>query len=213
MEGGGAYRFATQTPYYIGRKSVDRLKERRIIKMKKLNVFNRFPYKGDNILKKIKYFCNAIRFAWQRITKGYCDMDTWSIDYWFLNVMPAMLTDLRDNANGYPSETTESEWNATLNKMIHMFNEANSETCSKKNSLQEEYNRVLDEFTEKYGIFGEKLRKDGDGNRLYLPGDVPEYADISKRHSVEEDKLCRYREICKNIGFQMFSEYFWALWD
>ena len=39
----------------------------------------------------------------RRTVHGYCYRDIWSIDRWFLTVVPNMIHDLRVNSHGYPS--------------------------------------------------------------------------------------------------------------
>ena len=56
----------------------------------------------ENPKEKFKRWRRNIRFAYQRIKYGYCDSDVWSIDLWFLNVMPGMLQHLKDTTHSYP---------------------------------------------------------------------------------------------------------------
>ncbi len=89
------------------------------------------------------------------MTKGYCDKDLWSIDYWFMNLI-------------------------------------------------------------KYGIFGEKLeagRKNELGRVLHLPSEMPEYDNIEEKYYAEEESLRKYMEDCKNEALELFSKWFYSLWD
>lgn len=101
----------------------------------------------ENPLLTIKRTKRNIIHAYQRLFYGYCDKDVWDMDIWFLNVVPRMLQDLRDKNDGYPAEIgsivgiddyiasrpTELEnrainlWENTLDEMIHLFSEANTE--------------------------------------------------------------------------------------
>ena len=56
-----------------------------------------------NPIKHIKRWGRNIKHAYQRIRYGYCDRDVWSIDWWFLSVIPNMLEDLKETTHGYPS--------------------------------------------------------------------------------------------------------------
>lgn len=72
------------------------------------------PKKSGNscIVKKYKRHENpidvadrwrrSIKYIYQRAKYGYCDSDTWSIDYWFLSVVPGMLEELMENTSSYP---------------------------------------------------------------------------------------------------------------
>lgn len=92
-----------------------------------------------------------IKYSWQRITKGYCDKDLWNIDGWFMDIMPNMLQQFKENRHGSPgilgtdyvnadgircNDTCHQEWDEILDKMIFLFREMNEETCQKKNPMR-----------------------------------------------------------------------------
>lgn len=193
-----------------------------------------------NPIKHIKRWGRNIKHAYQRIRYGYCDRDVWSIDWWFLSVVPNMLEDLKETTHGYPSmpddfsqalvgtgapEEVDEEgmkrWKNILSEMIFLFREANEDTCTKKNPYEEEHDKASDEFTKKYGFFGEKLKTEEEkeeekktGNsRWYMLEDVPEYKEISDLYHDEYRKIVEYRHECKDKGMDLFKEWFWNLWD
>ena len=132
-------------------------------------------------------FFRSIKWAWQRATKGYCDLDTYGVGDWFLNTLPDMLESIKNNRVGFPSVLQEEgmehyglksmdeynaaseelrdkvadygneKWGEILSEMIFLLREANADTCSMVNPYEEEYGRVWEEFQEKYGERGEKL--------------------------------------------------------
>ncbi|MCI5639909.1 MAG: hypothetical protein MR316_02850 [Lachnospiraceae bacterium] len=92
----------------------------------------------------------------------------------------------------------------------------NEETCQKKNPYQKEHEDVLQKFEAKYGIFGEKLeagRKNELGRVLHLPSEMPEYENIEEKYYAEEESLRQYMEDCKNEALELFSKWFYSLWD
>lgn len=174
--------------------------------------------KGQNPLKRWK---RNMKYAYQRIKYGYCDQDVWSIDWWFLNIVPNMLQDLRETTDGFPSGVEDmDEWDSILAEMIFYLREANEDTCQKKNPYEEQYRADRREFNAKYDG-GEKLKtaeekaeeKKKGLYRMYTPSDLPEYKDTADKYIAEEKKLSEYRDECKNKGLQLFSEWFWNLWD
>ena len=138
-------------------------------------------------IRTIRDFFRSIKWAWQRETKGNCDLDTYGVGDWFLNTLPDMLQDIKNNKVGYPcvlekegmihyglkskyeyyaaSEELRDKvdayggekWGEILSEMIFLLREANEDTCSMVNHYKEEYSRVWEEFHEKYGEWGEKL--------------------------------------------------------
>lgn len=196
-------------------------------------VFDKSEYKG--MLKHkwreiIPTLFRDLRCCVQRCRKGYCYRDLWNIDIWFLNVMPDMLREFRDNTHGYPYELVEKhnesedkeklaveEWNEILEKMAFLFQEADEDTCKKENPYQAEHDHIQEEFEQKYGVFGEKLRtaeeKVGFGKRLHFAHELPEYKEIEEKYMEEERKIARYRVERKDEAFQLFSYWFYHLWD
>lgn len=153
-------------------------------------VFHRIKNFLTNIPKKIKFF-------YQRGKRGYSDQDVWSMDWWFFSVVIPMLKQLRDTKQGYPSEfKTPEEWDRELDTMIHYFIEATEEGCSEKNEYEEQYNKRWWDSFDKKGM-------------AYVIDDS-ELRDKYLQRSYEIDE---YREDMKNKGFEMFSKYFWNLWD
>ena len=138
-------------------------------------------------IRTVGDFFRSIKWAWQRATKGYCDLDTYGVGDWFLNTLPDMLEFIKNNRVGFPSVLLEEgmehyglksmdeynaaseelrdkiddygneKWGEILSEMIFLLREANEDTCSKVNPYEEEYHRVSEEFREKYGEWGEKL--------------------------------------------------------
>ncbi len=202
--------------------------------------YEKKPRCFENPKEKYKRWKRNIKYFYQRIKYGYCDSDVWSIDYWFLNVMPAMLQQLKETSHGYPSSLEGSShamcehgigdanddegakrWEAILSEMIFLLNEANEDKSTRKNKYQKEYEKANEEFENKYGVFGEKLltkaekaedKKNGT-QRVYMLGDLPEYKEISDLYFNESRVLGDYRDNCKNKALELFSKWFWDLWD
>lgn len=60
----------------------------------------------------------------------------------------------------------------------------------------------------------EKAKEKNEGtHRLYMLRDVPEYKEISECYFNESRVLCEYRDDCKNKALELFSKWFWDLWD
>ena len=162
----------------------------------------------------------SLKWAWQRATKGYCDLDTYGVGDWFLNTLPDMLEEIKSkkSISGYPAELTKQEWNEILSNLIFLLHEANEDTCTKINPYEKEYHRISEEFRKKYGEFGEKLMteeekvqsKQTDHFPLYLPSHLPENKKISNLYFNEEHKIREYRVQCKNEALALFSKWFYS---
>lgn len=170
------------------------------------------------------------------IKNGYSEEALWNVEYWFNDVMSKILAWYRDNHHGTPTceiikgfipeseedfKIQETYWNKMLDQMIVLLRESNEETCQRKNPYQTEWSKAYDEFTKKYGIFGEGLATEKEKSELepknlrrwHTPRELPEYKDIMDKHMKADIELSKYREQCKNDFFVLFSKYYYNLWD
>lgn len=155
---------------------------------------------------KLKMFLNNIKWKVQRFKRGYSDSDVWNLDNWFLNVMPKMLKQLKDNMHGCPydfynaeTETSDFEkWEKILSRMIFLLREMNDETMSFKNPYAEEMSKYLEE---KYS------------SNKQIEEDSPEMAELTKNYMREEERRQIDIKLRKKEFFELFSKYFYDLWD
>ncbi|MCB7319912.1 helix-turn-helix domain-containing protein [Lacrimispora sp. 210928-DFI.3.58] len=181
----------------------------------------------------IRMLCKDLKYCRQRITRGYSDRDVRNIQKWFMDVVPDMLQQFRDTSRSSPgilgenytneqgilaNDTCHEEWNRILTEMLRLFREADEHTCQKKNPYGEEHSAMWSEFSERFGLIGEKLRteeekKDPRWIRAHFPSEIPEYQELDRLYWEEEKKLETYRDECKDKAFEMFSKWFWHLWD
>ncbi len=212
-------------------------------KKKKKSTYSCFEEKycrEYNPIKHIMRWGRNIKHAYQRIKYGYCERDVWSIDWWFLNVVPNMLEDLRDTAHGYPDspdsmaqaivDTGRPEdvddagmkrWQDTLTEMVFLLREANEDTCTRLNPYEEEYLKADKRFTDMYGHFGDGLKtaeelakeKEKGCRTMYTMDRLPENKEIHDKYFAEEREIDKYRSECKDKALDLFKLWFWNLWD
>lgn len=194
---------------------------------------------GDKKLwSVIKEFGRDIRRSHERIFRGYCDFDLISMYDWYLGLVPAMLEDFKDHQHGYPTifdsdnddissdtitldKENSKAWKDVLDRMIFLFKEADENTCSRKNPYEEKYNLAFKDFENKYGLLGEKLMTEeekrefwnGKTMRVYTMADFPEYEEVNNKYRKGDEDLYEYRNKCKDKAFQLFSKWFYHLWD
>lgn len=166
----------------------------------------------------------------QRKEKGYCDQDLNDISYWFLTVVPNMLTEFNENRHGYPSNLEDREWTKIINQMIYYFREANEETCSRQDEVHEltdKYiNFELPDYILKYGGIStenvtikdcDEWNKANERNwnkfRICEPDKYREYEQIKSDLLAKDIEIYQYRNECKEKAFKLFTQYFWDLWD
>lgn len=142
-----------------------------------------------------------IKECYQRIKRGWCDSDVFSIDNWFESVMPDMLKQLKETKHGYPCDMTEEEWDNQLDRMIYCFTEMQEDKCSEKNEYEEEYMKRTGfkqvtvngkTFTAVQNYSDEELRK------LWVDREI---------------EIDKYRRKMQTEGLELFNKYFRNLWD
>ena len=72
-----------------------------------LNVFTYGYVSWRCPLTNIKQFFRNIKYAYQRITKGYCDQDKWNLNTYLSNLLYLSLTDLSEHHCGFPTSYEE----------------------------------------------------------------------------------------------------------
>ena len=114
----------------------------------KFSIFTQHPYVLKYYLKHpiqfISHYWYDIKRAYQRATKGYSYWDLCDMDHWFKDVILRMLIEFKENTQGFPSDSTEEEWNNILDELIKLFEESDVDTCSLINTYKQEYNKWID---------------------------------------------------------------------
>ena len=96
------------------------------------NVMKYFNYRPRYyLLHPLEWVANkwrCLKWAKQRVVRGYADCDVWNLDSWFSKVVSGALMNLAENHHGWPDSffETPEEWTAWLNKAaaaIKMMNE------------------------------------------------------------------------------------------
>lgn len=173
------------------------------------NVFN-FCFE-KNIFKKIRLFFRRLKWAWQRATKGYCDMDYSEIDGWFLSVIPDMLKDFRDlEVHGLPPSFIVDYYNNHKDEYSLTLDEAITGCFDNDKEKERQYQEITDKADEEYTnvlnrmIF---LFKESD------PFKEDDNVDgETEKITMSLEKRDEYTEKCKNEAFKLFAEHFYGLW-
>ena len=176
------------------------------------------PWRVLDLLKQIR---KDIKWSHQRIWKGYCDYDLYSIYDWFLEIMPSMLGEYKQKRHGSPAgkneeiqsmflteeerdNATHAEWDNTLDRMVFLLHEMEE----KRNPYADEYFGMVDKYRE-----GPTKLPDGCVSYRYTDITDPADKELEKKYHEETQRLNAYRNDCKTVFFELFSEHFYDLWD
>jgi hypothetical protein len=150
-----------------------------------------------------------IKFAHQRLTRGWDDRAAWSVDWWLDNMMPGVLRLLKEKKHGIPCSMfdglpmndegyhdkpeyaiAEARWDAIMDKMVAAF----------------EAHRRMDE-----GLYEEELGE--------YPLRRPEGVSKEDWEKVRDDRMKASRlleerdEKIFQEGMKLFVEHYGSLWD
>ena len=179
-------------------------------------------YSVFSSIRTVGDFFTSLKWTWQRATKGYCELDTYSVGDWLLNTLPDMCETIHKKRCSYPSvlfdealayyelksmdeynsapkelrdkvdDYGDKKWGEVLTRLTFLLCEANEDTCTKVNPYEDEYHRASEEFREKYGEWGEKLLTKEEKAAAKKTGSHPVYLP---HHMPEYKEICdRYSE-------------------
>lgn len=154
----------------------------------------RYP---SNWRDNIELFFRHFKWAYQRATKGFCDMDTWSLDNSILNYLSGTIEQLADTCHGYPGDDrfpTPESWDKFLREMANDFYRANEANDYYDHPAYDAWEAELDKRT----TLEEKLYYDG---------------EIAAAMIQEGRDLAEIRDKDLEIGLMKLGEVFRNLWD
>lgn len=157
-----------------------------------------YPWRLRNLWANIKYYPKAIKWAKQRIKRGWADCDTWNFDYYLLSVIQGGLAHLADNHFGWPSEfkgfPTDEDWTAYLKDMADLFYKADENNDAYPHPAYEKWAAWTDEHSDGNPTIGL--------NNPYSQDMVDEDSDLGLKRQADFEK-----------AWDMMGRVFWDLWD
>ena len=163
------------------------------------SVFKYFPYRPRYYLRHpfewIGDKWRALKWAKQRAIRGYADCDIWNMDSWFSSVVPEMLEQLAEEANGWPDGKFETfgEWQQWLR-----------DTAAAIKMMREEEQDAINPY---WPAYQEEL-----GNWQYTEkGYAP--SELSHKYQAEASRIAEAMQEKFEQAMISFSKNFHCLWD
>lgn len=145
-----------------------------------------------NLIYKFQNWKDKVKEFFERGKKGYATVDIWNIDTWFLDTIIPMLKHFRKYHAGFPQDMENEEWEKILDEMIYCFENSTLDSIERKCNLEwEEY---------------QKTTKD----KSKTDKEIRQYREKWINKEKEEAKKAIEN---KDRGFELFSKYFYDLWD
>ena len=153
-------------------------------------------------------FIHSIKYAYQRITKGYANCDTFDLDSYYLDIFTNTLNYLADYHCGYPGNDEfpdDESWTKYLKDMAQKFYNANESNEAYPTPEADKWWKWIKEHDN--NSWGEK-----DEHGLWVSKQKEEnpYAESMFQEGNEIDKK---RDQEMREGIDMLKHVFWNLWD
>jgi hypothetical protein len=111
------------------------------------------------------FYPKTYRFLWQKITRGWDDSDTWSLDYTLAKWILPRLKRFKQLSFGCPTNFTEKQWDEMIDEMIWAFdyiaNDRENEIFTENGNFEkerEEWKKAEDRCDKGLELFGKYMR-------------------------------------------------------
>lgn len=166
----------------------------------RLSVFNTdwCPWKYlSNWPRNVRLFFRQFKWAYQRVTRGFCDFDTWDLDTYFSMFLADSIKHLADNTHSYPGTEefpTYESWHDYLYKISDLLNYSLGE-------LPNEYEEAWLKKWENKGLD-------------FINGpETPEEKEITKKFLDKENSNELLKREAQNEALKMICHVYNQLWD
>ena len=171
-------------------------------------------------IESIKCFFISLKWAYQRVKKGYCDKDLlFGVENWLVEMLPEVIDEIKKEKCGVPlvihNEVIESfgidpiEYWDICNDEIRETHSKQIDAEAKKrwHDILSRISFLLRETVEW------KCSKQNSYEDKYSKTKVsdPEYEEIRRHYYEEDDKLEKYREQCKKEAVELLMKWSWHL--
>lgn len=153
-----------------------------------------------NWFNNIDMFFRQLRWAYQRATKGFCDMDVWDLDGAILNYLSGTIEQLADVCHGYPGDDrfpTPESWDKFLRGMANDFYRANEWNDYYDHPAYDAWAKALDD-----GPISDENGRVIDRN-----------PELSAAMVQEDRDLAEIRDKDLEVGLMKLRDVLWNLWD
>lgn len=172
---------------------------------------------------KEKFFDFEMRC--QRFRKGYADVDVWSMNDWFQEILPRMIIELRDMKQGAPEEKFEEVDNFPLlwvsEQCEILLKQKKKKGYEKEINLYNGRDKIFDRWWLILSRIAYCLQESGDNqtteineyDKLIWEEKIKPDSELRKKWYNRELEISNYRNKMKDEAFRLLKKYFWNLWD
>ena len=137
------------------------------------------------IKEVLSHILSHIKWAWQRVFRGWDDRVAMSMDSYLVEMIPQWIKRMKEYGNSYPPSLSKEKWSRVLDEISEGF----------KSGRQ----LIDDDFPA-----WDDLRGSG-----WLSGEIPHDSVFwDKLKEQQDEALEKFGR-----GMELFVEFFWDLWD
>jgi hypothetical protein len=146
-----------------------------------------------NLWKILCYYKDEIKYAYQRVSRGYDDKAAWHIGYYLSKTLPPIIRQLKEVGHGFPVRMYEGAENFPISQMElgSIDEDGNYIETEEEKTASEKWDKILDEIA--------------DGFEAYIKYDE----DFDYKTPREEDE--NYKKFQRAL--ELLKEYYEDLWD
>lgn len=166
-----------------------------------------------SFIRAIKEWHQELKYRRQRAKRGWSVKDTWSIDYWFLDVMPKMLEYLKEHHIGFPSEIQKEYFEAHSDELNMTYEEycswpadENSEGYKLREKTDEICNNLWNEILDRMiFLLREASEESCSIKNPYEEENEKNYKEFTKKYGILGEKLLKPEDIYPNGEKRLYS--------
>ena len=128
---------------------------------------------------------HQIKWAWQRLFRGWDDRVAYGIDWYIAKNMPAWIERMKEYGNSYPFDLTYEEWHGILDEMSVGFDAG--------------YQLLNEDFPAWKELW----------DSCWEGGDVPNPDEFWPKLSEQKEEATKKFD----RGMELFVKWFWNMWD
>lgn len=155
------------------------------------------------ILIRIK---NDFKWAYQRVQRGFSDLDASDIDIWFEYVMPGIIAELKKQIANTPSyminDIDDDYYEETFKK--YNVSKEDYQTWNTDRVSEETLNQIENDFCNHWA---DKLDQ-----MIYLFTEMND-DECSKKDELKDEELDKYCNQKRKEALEMLDKYFHCLWN
>lgn len=108
------------------------------------NVF--FAYTDGRVIHDVGWFFRAVKYAKQRVVRGYADCDIWDFNVFLGRIVAGGLNALEDEEHGFPERYGSAEnWENELKRIAGLARKFADEYLDSGDTVDDEYKEIKNE--------------------------------------------------------------------